>query len=333
MKNRLNLSFLMLLLILIVSCGGPESNNGNKSPETTKVSIQVPDFNADSAYYFVEKQVSFGPRVPNSKAHAVCAAFFDSTLKAYTPHVIAQSTRVRAYDGTALNMTNFIASFKPETNNRIFLCAHWDSRHIAEKDPNPAMQNKPIDGANDGASGVGVLLEVARLLSIYEPPLGVDIILFDAEDYGQPHNSPLPVVEDSWALGSQYWARNPHKKGYFAKYGILLDMVGAKDATFLKEGYSMKYAPDVVKKVWQVAQRLGYGNYFINAEANAITDDHYYVNVILGIPTINIIHYDKQTGTGFFEHWHTQQDNMDNISRETLKAVGQTVLTVIFEEK
>ena len=177
------------------------------------------------------------------------------------------------------------------------------------------------------------MLEIARLLSKNEPKIGVDIIFLDAEDYGQPQNSTYPQQEDTWALGTQYWAKNPHKPGYYAKYGILLDMVGAKGANFLHEGYSMKYAPDVVRKVWATAQRLGYASFFIDKESSTVTDDHYYVNTISGIPTIDIIHYDNTSGTGFFPYWHTHNDNMDNISKETLKAVGQTLLTVVFEEK
>jgi len=325
--------FVFIIFAFVVSCVTPEEDAKKEKIITKPVkTVEVPVFNADSAYHYVKQQVLFGPRVPNTKAHAECIKFLENKLKEFTPHVILQKTRVRAYDGTTLNITNIIASFKPETNNRILLCAHWDSRPIAEKDPDPALRNKPIDGANDGASGVGVLLEIARIISQKEPSIGIDIIFFDAEDYGQPHDSNLPPMEDTWALGSQYWSRNPHKENYFAKYGILLDMVGAHDATFLKEGFSVQFASSIVNKVWSTAHRLGYQNYFIDKNTNAITDDHYYINVITGIPTIDIIHHESTTSTGFFEFWHTHKDNMDNISKETLKAVGQTVLTVIYEE-
>jgi len=330
-----NLIYSFLIAAVTMSCN-PSVDEKDKDLKTETNDLtkkDIPVFNEDTAYYFVEKQVLFGPRVPNTKSHQDCALFFEEKLSEYADTVILQKTRVRAYDGTALNLVNIIASFNPQTNNRIFLCAHWDSRHIAEKDPDPLLQKKPIDGANDGASGVGVLLEIARLLKIHNAPVGIDIILFDGEDYGQPDNSNLPQKPDTWALGSQYWSRKPHKQNYYAKYGILLDMVGTKDATFLKEGYSIKYAPDVVKKVWNTAQKLGYTNFFLNKETNSITDDHYYINTIIGIPTIDIIHYDNTTATGFFPQWHTHGDNMDQISKETLKAVGQTLITVIFEEK
>ncbi len=330
-----NLIYCLFIVFLIVSCQSPvdkgDKDNALDSTETTKKDIPI--FNEDSAYFFVEKQVLFGPRVPNTKAHEECAIYFEQKFHEFADTVILQRTRVRAYEGTALNIVNIIASFKPETNNRIFLCAHWDTRHIAEKDPDAILQKKPFDGANDGASGVGVLLEIARILKKHKPNIGIDIILFDGEDYGQPDNSDQAQKPDTWALGSQYWSRNTHKPNYYAKYGILLDMVGDKEATFLKEGYSMKYAPDVVEKVWNTAQKLGYSNYFLNKETNAITDDHYYINTILGIPTIDIIHYDNSTTTGFFPQWHTHGDNMEQINKETLKAVGQTLVTVIFEEK
>jgi len=324
-----------ILILFLFSCGGPDDSKRNENGElpVEKVSADIPVFNQDSAFAFIEKQLSFGPRVPNTKAHEECALFLEQKLEAYAVTVIVQKTRLRAYDGTALNIRNIIASFNPSTNNRIFLCAHWDSRPIAEKDTALNKQKLPIDGANDGASGVGVLLEIARLLNARKPLIGVDIILFDAEDYGQPDNSGMKPVEDTWALGSQYWAKNPHKKNYYARYGILLDMVGAANATFLKEGYSMQYAPDVVRKVWQTAQRAGYAEYFVNKETNAITDDHFYINKLAGIPTIDIIHYDNNSPTGFFPHWHTHGDNISVIDKQTLKAVGQTLMTVIFEEK
>jgi len=329
-----NFLILISLIAVITSCGTREEQiKEPKTIETKETLIKVPEFNKDSAYYFVEKQVLFGPRVPNTNTHAACALYLESKLKDYTDTVIVQRTRVRAYDGTTLNISNIIGAIQPNNNNRILLCAHWDTRPIAEKDPDPDMRNKPIDGANDGASGVGVLLEIARILKDNPPPIGIDFIFFDAEDYGQPDNSNLPYMPDTWALGSQFWAKNPHKQGYFAKYGILLDMVGAKDATFLMEGYSMMYAPHIVRRVWNTAAKLGYSNYFIMQETNPITDDHYYINTIINIPTINIIHYDRRTGTGFFPYWHTHEDNMEKIDKNTLKAVGQTLLQIIFEEK
>jgi len=213
------------------------------------------------------------------------------------------------------------------------LCAHWDSRPYADHDPNPALRNKPVEGANDGASGVGVLMEIARQIHLEAPTIGIDIILFDAEDYG-PHqdNQSGTSGTEWWGLGSQYWSKNPHKKGYFARYGILLDMVGASGAVFPMEGISMQYAREILKKVWNTANRIGYSAWFVYEPGQMITDDHYFINTIANIPTIDIIHLDKNTETGFYPYWHTTKDNLAAIDKNTLMVVGQTVLTVIYEE-
>lgn len=316
------------------SCGGREQEPDKEKiviPEQ-QIPVTVPDFNADSAYLFVEQQVAFGPRVPGTKAHAECAEFLTAKLKAFTPDVIVQKGKVYAFNDKVLDVKNIIASFQPEKQNRILLCAHWDSRPFADHDPDEKNHNTPIDGANDGASGVGVLLEIARLLSQTETKLGIDIILFDVEDYGKPQGL-QSRREDTWALGSQYWAKNPHKPNYNARYGILLDMVGAKDATFTQEGISVYFAPDILKKVWNTAHALGYKNYFLFEKAGEIVDDHLYINLSRKIPTIDVIHYDVSTSTGFFKHWHTIKDDISTIDKTTLKVVGHTVLTVIYSEK
>lgn len=324
--------FSVLLIFGIFSCGNTSKNAKQKkeikTPETVK--IVVPDFNQDSAYVFVADQVKFGPRVPGTKANLDCARYLTNTLKRFTPYVQVQKFNARIYNGKVLAGQNIIASFKPETKNRILLCAHWDSRPYADHDPDKSNANTPIDGANDGASGVGVLLEIARQLSKSQPKAGIDIILFDLEDYGEPQGI-QSRQEDNWALGSQYWAKNPHKINYNARFGILLDMVGASDALFTQERTSMYFAPDIMRKVWNKAESIGYGDYFSTEETGAILDDHLYVNEILGIPTIDIIHHDPSTKTGFFKHWHTVNDNIDVIDPATLKVVGQTVLAVIFE--
>ncbi len=306
----------------------PKTNGSGAGSTAAKKDVTVPKFDGASAYNYIKKQVDFGPRMPGTDAHKACASWLESELKKYAGEVIVQKGTVKAYTGQDLPMYNVIGSFNPENKERIMFCAHWDTRHIAEQDPDATKQKEPILGANDGGSGVGVLLEIARVLKANPIDLGVDIILFDVEDYGNPE------VTDSYCLGSQYWSRTPHKPGYTAKYGILLDMVGASDALFLKERYSLAYAPQVVKKVWETANKLGYGTYFSNDyTASRITDDHLYVNKIAKIPTIDIIHYSNDaTATGFGEFWHTHDDDMDIISKSTLKVVGRTLLTVIYNE-
>ena len=216
------------------------------------------------------------------------------------------------------------------------LCAHWDSRPWADSDPDASKHRTPILGANDGASGVGVLMEIARALSTTPTELGIDIILFDAEDYGTHNADDDPARESmdhSWALGSQYWSRRPHKNDYNARYGILLDLVGAPGSTFYKEGISVAYAGNLVDKIWKIAHKTGHAKYFINENGGYVTDDHYYVNEFLGLPCVDIINYDKESENGFGKYHHTIKDDMEWIDRESLRAVGETVLAVIYNEK
>jgi len=318
---------------MVVSCGGKKNNSDGT--DTTKVvtNVNVPTFNSDSAYNFIKAQVDFGSRVPNSDAHKKCADYLIAKLKSFTKDIVVQETKVKSFDGKTLNIKNIVVSFKPGTNDRIFISSHWDSRPFADQDADVKNHKTPILGANDGASGVGIIIELARLLSINPPPIGVDLVLFDAEDYGQPENSGYAEMKDSWCLGSQYWAKNPHVKDYYAKYGILLDMVGGEGATFTMEGTSMQYAPDIMKNVWDTAIRIGFSDYFLYSKTGAITDDHLYINEYAKIPTIDIIHHDSSTPSGFYKYWHTVKDDMSGINKNTLNAVGQTLLTVIFQQE
>ena len=311
------------VLLVAISCGGQQAATG-----TAKGS---PEFDAASAYGFIKKQVEFGPRVPGTPAHTACAGWYVKTLKEWTPDVIVQEFKARAFDGRPLDGKNVIASFDPDKKDRILLCAHWDSRPFADHDADPANHFKPVMGANDGASGVGVLLEIARCLAARKPALGVDILLLDLEDFGE-HANWRGNAPDSWGLGSQYWSKNPHKPGYQARFGVLLDMVGGAGAVFPEEGTSLSYAPAVVKKVWDTARGLGLGKYFLETESDSLIDDHVYINRYARIPTVDIIDYDSARG-GFPSSWHTVGDTLDKIDRETLAAVGRTVLAVVTQEK
>ena len=330
--TTLSLTF-MVFFIVFSACKGPSPSKtmepGTRKPETK---ISVPPFNADSALAYVKVQCDFGPRVPGTKAHEECASYLIDKLRAYTGNVMVQDFKGRVYDGTVFNCKNIIASFQPEQKARIILASHWDSRPIADHDPDPAKRKQPVMGANDGASGVGILLEVARLLSQSNPNVGVDIIFFDLEDYG-PGEDKQNQATEYWGIGSQYWSRNPHKYNYRARFLILLDMVGAPDAIFRKEGFSMYYAPDKVTKVWKVAKKLGYDQYFLDAQGGYINDDHYFVNEILKIPAIDIIHLDNNSSNGsFFEYWHTTGDTFDKIDQDMLGIVGKVVVEVVFTE-
>lgn len=285
----------------------------------------VPKFDRDSAYAYVEKQVSFGPRVVNSDAHSNAKEWFVNKFKSFGAEVIEQDFEAKAFDGTNLSATNIIARYSPELQDRILLAAHWDTRPWAdsplEEDPNAV-----VNGADDGGSGVGVLLEVARQLGMSTPDIGVDIILFDAEDYGRSKGG----GSNSYALGAQYYSKNIIQPK--PRFGILLDMVGARDARFAVEGYSQQYAPEVVSKVWRLASGMGYGSYYVNERGPNITDDHFFLNTRGGIPTIDIINLPAGAEGSFAKHWHTGDDNMDVIDVRTLRAAGQVVLATVYRE-
>ena len=315
------------------SCCFCQSRRGSAVAQPVGLYTKVsPDFNADSAYAFVERQTLFGPRVPGSAEHKACGDYLAAKLQEFGAHVIEQKADVTHYDGRNIEIRNIIGSYHPEKENRILLFAHWDSRPFADQDPNRENQHRPILGADDGASGVGVLLEIARQLNLKPTGRGIDILFFDLEDWGQPAFLDNAISGEWWCVGSRYWAENPHIPKYKAKYGILLDMVGAADAQFFKEGNSVQYASNVVEKVWRKAVTLGYGKYFLNKVEGYITDDHLPVNEYHRAPSINIIHQATDTRTGFASHWHTLNDNINIISRNTLHAVGQTVLEVIYSE-
>lgn len=324
----------LLILSFLAGCGGEdkkETKEEEKQKAPVKETVKVPSFNADSAYYYVKKQVDFGPRVPGTEAHAQCADWLSSKLGAYADSLIVQDFQASIYNGKLKAGKNIIGIFQPEKKKRILLCVHWDSRPFADQETDPDLHDKPIDGANDGASGVGVLLEIARNLSRQQTDVGVDIIFFDLEDYGEPQGE-QSRKENSWALGSQYWSKNPHTFNYSAIYGILLDMVGVENARFPREGTSEYYASYILDKVWNKADQLGYGKYFVNQKTSGIIDDHLYINKIAQIPTINIIALDNQGKSNFFKHWHTLQDNMKNVDKNSLRVVGKTVMHVIYKE-
>jgi len=296
--------------------------------------LNVPKFNSDSAYQLVKEQVSFGPRVPNTAQHAKCKIWITDKLKSYGVQYIVQDATLDRFDGVKLKSSNIVASISPEAKKRILISAHWDTRFISDQDP--TIKNKPFDAANDAASGAAILLELARILSKNPPDIGVDLAFWDAEDQGDSDH------EDSYCLGSQYWAKNPHVANYTAICNINLDMVGAKNAIFPQEGYSLEIAGDWVTRIWDIANQAGYGQYFSyqqsfqdgsgNSYPFATIDDHVYVYKYRSIPAVDIIHRNPINGN-FFEYWHTQKDNLECIDPQTLGAVGQTMLEVIFRQK
>lgn len=299
-----------------------------------KIDPVGPAFSADSAYAFTQAQCDFGPRAMNTEAHDRCGSWIVNKFRQYGCVVTSLRADLKGYDGTVLKSQNIWARIHPERTERILLCAHWDSRPWADNDPDSANWHKPILAANDAASGVAVMLEIARLLQRDTTlRVGVDFVCFDAEDWGTPQWAESEGGDNSWALGAQYFAANlPY--GFHVRYGILLDMVGGEGARFYKEGMSMQFAPEIVKKVWRAARKAGYGNFFPRQEGGMVTDDHIPLNQTAHIPTIDIIpFYPDCAQSSFGPTWHTLNDNMEHISRNTLKAVGQTMIQVIYTEE
>lgn len=300
----------------------------NTSPEKTqKPTVALPAFQPDSAYLFVKKQVDFGPRVPNTEAHRKCAAWLSAEFRRLGLTVMEQKFTVPHYTGKIFNSVNIIGQYKPELPRRILYAAHWDSRFIADQDEkNP---KGPVTGADDGGSGVGILLEMARLLQQQPANIGVDFVLFDVEDQGNDDEN-AENTADTWCLGSQYWSQHLHRPNYMPQFGILLDMVGGADPKFAKDGMSMQGAPSIVNLVWSTAADLGFGHVFVQEQGQGITDDHVYVMRNARIPMIDIINRPGKTKSGFVAHWHTQHDDMTAIDKNTLRMVGETCTAVLY---
>ena len=326
---------IILIISIVLGC---YSCSTTKKSQTTEQSVVTVEFNADTAYTFCAAQCDFGPRTMNSEAHERCAEWIQQQFEQYGYSVQMQKADLKGYDGTILKSTNIIASQKLKANSqkpeaRIFICAHWDSRPWADNDPDEANWRKPVMAANDGASGVAVMLELARLLQQNDSArMAVDFICFDAEDWGIPQWE-NDVDGDSWALGAQYWANSQEPKAKSYQYGILLDMVGGQGAKFYREGFSLKYAHNIVERVWQAANTAGYASIFPYLDGGYVTDDHVPVNEKAGIPCIDIInHYPDCEQSSFGPTWHTVNDDMQHIDKNTLKAVGQTLVQLIFSE-
>lgn len=282
-------------------------------------------FDADSAYAFVAAQVAFGPRVPGSDAAERCGDWLVSQLRRFgASNITEQRAEVVAYNGDILPIRNITAQFAPDASERILLLAHWDSRPWADEERDPAEREKPIDGANDGASGVGVILEIARQLSQHQPKTGVDILLVDAEDYGRRSDAPDVDNDNSWCLGTQYWTAHPTLALESINYAVLLDMVGGKDAVFPREQLSEMAAPQIVDLVWKAAARASASERFPNRRGGAVMDDHVYL-LRAGVPAIDIIESAHPATGSFPPYWHTHADNIDNIDPATLGAVGRTI--------
>ena len=311
---------------------GCHTTKKTQTEEQTAVKVL---FDADSAYLFCQQQCNFGPRTMNSEAHEQCAQWIAQKFTQYGYQVTLQKADLKGYDGTILKSSNIIATAPAAGDsgavaNRLLVCAHWDSRPWADNDPDSANWHKPVMAANDGASGVAVMLELARQLQQHDSTnVAVDFVCFDAEDWGVPQWSNQSDA-DSWALGAQYWAANcPQSVAKNYRYAILLDMVGGQGAKFYHEGFSLEHARPVVDKIWKAASAAGYGSFFPSQPGGYVTDDHVPVNEKAHIPCVDIInHYPECPQSNFGPTWHTINDDMQHLDRNTLKAVGQTLIQV-----
>lgn len=339
-RNRKTAFALLALPIIAISlitvnsgCHHPVANQSDTTKVQPAQASDVPSFNADTAYKYTKEQVDFGPRVMGSKAHEKCLQFIISKLKQDGIDYTIQKSTAKTFDGKTFEFENVIASSQPTNTSRILLCTHWDTRPFADADS--IDPTGTFDGADDGASGTAMLLEIARHLKTAKIGVGVDLVFFDIEDYGQEvgvkADGDYPEMENSWCLGSQYWAKNI-PANYAPRFGILLDMVGGKNPSFPKEGTSMHFAPDVANKVWDIAAKLGYSSYFTQDVTGPTTDDHLYVNKIANIPTIDIVHYDISRQD--YPYWHHKHsDNMSVIDTATMHIVGRVLMNVLAQEK
>lgn len=330
MKKKVIIALSACLTLLAAGCHPNGDNNTQTKPQTVDYSkVEIPPFVADSAYYYVEQQLAFGFRHPGAAGHAKCAQWIASTMRQWCDTVILQPFSTTLWDGSHADGMNIIASLAPERDNRILLAAHWDSRRWADQDLDTTKWHTPLPGANDGASGVGLLMEMARVMSAMPPDVGVDFVFFDVEDQGFPEWGEIDRYQDNtWCKGSQHWAQNPHRMFYRANYGILFDMVGTANPRFTKEEISMNFAQGIMNKMWNCAAQLGYGTVFVDELSSSILDDHLYVNQILHVPTIDVVQ--NSPDCSFYTHWHTVKDDLDAVDKSTLNIVATVAMKTLY---
>ncbi|MBA2627713.1 MAG: M28 family peptidase [Gemmatimonadales bacterium] len=272
------------------------------------------EFDGAAALRDVATQVGFGPRVPNTDGHRRQAAWMDSVLRARADTVIVQNWNHRTAGGDTLALTNLIARFRPDVPTRILFLAHWDTRPYSDG-PNAKVRNVPVPGANDGGSGVAVLLGVASLLKRTPPGVGVDLLFVDGEDYGDFNKEPSDVL-----IGSRYYAAH-QVAGPKPSYAVLFDMVGDSDLRIAPEPNSTIAAPDVMEMIWAVAKRAGHQRIFVEGQGTALTDDHIELQKA-GIRAVDIVDFQ-------YPWWHTGEDTLDKVSAASLAAVGDVAIGLI----
>jgi hypothetical protein len=305
---------LLCLSVVLATC---DSEGGPKATPPLETPVERPVFDGGAAHEFVREQVAFGPRVPGTEGHAAQLAWMETLLIGWADEVERIPFSFTTSRGEELALTNLLARFHPGTTNRILLLTHWDTRPWSDQALDPEERDIPVPGANDGGSGTAILLHLASLMAEAPPPLGVDLLFVDGEDYG-------PGTQDMF-LGSKYFAATMPRPLPWS-FGLLLDMVGDLDPSFPMEGYSAQYAPSETQRVWQVAHDLGYRPYFPARVGSRVMDDHLPLNQA-GLPTVDLIDFEYGPSNRL---WHTPQDIPENTSPQTLGMVGDVVTELVF---
>jgi glutaminyl-peptide cyclotransferase len=274
------------------------------------------EFDGQAVFHYIETQIGYGPRIPGTEAHRRMGQWLDSLLRSRADTLVLQSWKHVTTRGDTLPLTNFIARFNPASEKRILLLAHWDSRPSADSPQSPDP-SKPVLGANDGGSGVALLLGVADVLHRSPPTVGVDLLFVDGEDYGDFTKTPNDVL-----IGSRYYGA--HQIGAKPLYAVLFDLIADKDLQIYQEGNSLIGAPEVVELVWDTAKDLGYAGYFISTPRHTLIDDHLELQKA-GIRAIDVVDFD-------YPAWHTPFDTIDKVTPASLQVVGDVALALIRRE-
>jgi glutaminyl-peptide cyclotransferase len=297
-----------LLLALIVMLGCQARAGGSKGGGGAS------EFNGPTAFTYVERQMAFGPRIPNKPGHTQTGDWLLAELRARADTVIVQEIRHVIRRGDTLRLRNFFARFRPQATERVLFMAHWDTRPMADRSENLGQQRMPVPGANDGASGVAVLLGVADALKARAPTGGVDLLFVDGEDYGDFADTNDVLIGSRWFAAHQ-------PAGYQPLFAVLFDMVGDKDLQIYQEGNTVAFAPEVVQRVWRVAAERGHERQFVPSVRHTLTDDHVALQKA-GLHAIDVVDFD-------YPYWHTTEDTLDKVSAASLQIVGDVAVALV----
>ena len=307
----------ILFFCFVAGCkGDAKEGTAAQRTETTGPLTTVTGFDGQAAYNYARTQVDFGPRVPGTPAAKRAGDWIISQMRSRADTVIVQSFTHTTADGKKLALRNIVARFRPQLSERVLYVTHWDSRPVSESAATDEDRKKPVPGANDGASGVGMFIALGDILKKKRPTVGVDLLFTDGEDYGQFGPPEVDVL-----IGSKYFASHLPSPGYKPLYGVLWDMIGDKDLRIPYEMNSFQQAPEVVSRVWQTAADLGYGNVFVQESGGLITDDHIPL-LNAGMRVIDVIDL-------VYSAHHTPQDTMDKISARSLATVGDVATALV----